>query len=902
MIMDAANSATEGIKTTTTVNTPSPVSPISVPETGGRVPFDLDSNISTRWRNIGNKEGLETDFQIANFLVQFSHSFRYENHRRSRADHCIRCGTCLTLYCMGCCRFVQTASSETATDFTPSNAPMKLGDDKELLSCAGMYVTDTNTQQPEAFTECKQEKEMKTKPCGDIHAVSEEIFSQRPLPFHIKAETDVTAMASETPPNENHADMTQELQKVQDSSPSCKMSPRSPKAHDAFEAVIFPKIPEPMKAFEVTEVHVHDSPLCSDSPHVRDSPHVPKSLDVLKSPSVPKSPFVLNTCDAPEAVIFPTVPKPMKTFKLAEVHDSLQCSDSTSIPDSPDVPDLPVLPRSLRVSDSSKTHCMQHPPNSSEVSDPTKNAEFLETPWACSPEVTVSNPVGLEQGQGSHFHVRDDVNSVFGHNTDLKGGEDQDTNVEVEESHVLPHTGVDNYTTTPDQVSCDSHCSVKPCSIKLKRMFCCGECKTAGFTDSASLNSHMLNHQKEKVFVSKAMKPYKCQTCRLTFSCSSGLRRHMSENVGKKPYVCNACNSAFTHVCKMRQHMLKHGEKMQLSCEMCQKTFVSLHQWRVHMEEHAETHRIQNLCGVPSSDHREAAGHLIKSHASGECKKSFAQARDLEKRVQFKHTGERSSVCEICGLSFADVKVMKKHRQIHKRGREKRFVCEVCNSRFHHHASLKYHRLTHSGQKSFVCEHCKIAFYTASHLKCHVKLKHLGTSRPRTKAISCHICLTLLRSKSHLKEHMHLHTGEKPYTCDVCSSAFVTLQNVRRHKATAHTEERPYVCEHCSTTFKTICTLKIHLRTHTKEKPYVCDQCGATFSQHNAMTRHALRHSGKKPYTCQQCGISFTQSYSLTIHMRRHTGERPYKCQVCDSSFIDSYGLKKHCLKHTLHK
>jgi len=62
-------------------------------------------------------------------------------------------------------------------------------------------------------------------------------------------------------------------------------------------------------------------------------------------------------------------------------------------------------------------------------------------------------------------------------------------------------------------------------------------------------------------------------------------------------------------------------------------------------------------------------------------------------------------------------------------------------------------------------------------------------------------------------------------------------------------------------------------RLHSGDKPYVCDVCGQTFAQSSTLTYHKRRHTGEKPYQCDTCGMSFSVSSSLITHTRKHTGE-----------------------------
>ncbi|XP_062275078.1 zinc finger protein 408-like [Scomber scombrus] len=256
----------------------------------------------------------------------------------------------------------------------------------------------------------------------------------------------------------------------------------------------------------------------------------------------------------------------------------------------------------------------------------------------------------------------------------------------------------------------------------------------------------------------------------------------------------------------------------------------------------------------------------------------------------------------------------------HPEVRERRYRCSSCGKKFFQIGHLKKHQFSHSEEKPFSCRECGKNYTSAESFRAH-ELSHRG-ERP----YSCPHCEKTYGLKRDLKEHMVLHTGEKPYVCEHCGKGFARRPSLRIHRLLhcsrliysqspklqcticpkllansgslrnhmkLHTGERPHICQHCGKCFSQKGNLESHLRIHNGEKPYPCSECDQHFSQKQELRRHMLSPTGGG-FLCSYCGKSLRDPHTLKSHERLHTGERPHRCFICGKGYTVATKLRRH--------
>ncbi|OZC06400.1 zinc finger, C2H2 type [Onchocerca flexuosa] len=89
----------------------------------------------------------------------------------------------------------------------------------------------------------------------------------------------------------------------------------------------------------------------------------------------------------------------------------------------------------------------------------------------------------------------------------------------------------------------------------------------------------------------------------------------------------------------------------------------------------------------------------------------------------------------------------------------------------------------------------------------------------------------------------------------------------------------------------------MHKQIHTGKKPYKCNVCGAKFSNFADLNRHNSTHVLKKLFKCILCGKDFawvSWCQNMNTHKWIPTNKRKFKCGICGEEFRKNGNLPKH--------
>jgi len=197
--------------------------------------------------------------------------------------------------------------------------------------------------------------------------------------------------------------------------------------------------------------------------------------------------------------------------------------------------------------------------------------------------------------------------------------------------------------------------------------------------------------------------------------------------------------------------------------------------------------------------------------------------------------------------------------------------CKFYSSRLY---LVKAHQKKKHAQPCVIsCPYCNKDFATEKTLRCHVNTVHVGLI-----AATCEICSAKFKSNNAFTSHMFLKhkiipEGAEVYSCTKCNYKNTAMSEVRKHERRCHSTctDKMHSCEICPLTFRLEKQLIIHQRIHTGQRPFQCNICNYTARSNLTLRSHKKsRHSDIRPHTCDGCGYSCKLSQNLNKHKKYH--------------------------------
>lgn len=208
--------------------------------------------------------------------------------------------------------------------------------------------------------------------------------------------------------------------------------------------------------------------------------------------------------------------------------------------------------------------------------------------------------------------------------------------------------------------------------------------------------------------------------------------------------------------------------------------------------------------------------------------------------------------------------------------------CPRCDKTFDRIGKYESHTRVHTGEKPFECDICHQRYSTKSNLTVHRK-KHSSETEFHKKEHKCPYCNKLHASKKTLAKHVKRFHPEN-------AQDFISIKKIKSES---------WKCDICMKSFTRRPHLEEHMILHSQDKPFKCTYCEEHFKSRFARLKHQEKfHLG--PFPCDICGRQFNDTGNLKRHIEcTHGGKRKWTCFVCGKSVRERTTLKEHMRIHS---
>ena len=403
--------------------------------------------------------------------------------------------------------------------------------------------------------------------------------------------------------------------------------------------------------------------------------------------------------------------------------------------------------------------------------------------------------------------------------------------------------------------------------------------------EEESINSNLLNNNGNNAGVDEDLK-------------TKARATKAVENSIFGQFKCTECVYIAKSKALLRDHWrYKHNDNAKLfDCKECEyktkrRADLKKHLVNIHKISDAESQYFLEDEALPSKIVGEevegADGRKVMYFNCPDCEFKTKRRNVLATHIDDRHINPFQHVCDTCGKSFAEKKLLSEHvKRIHL---DEKVSCDICGLRDSNVHLIRIHKkLKHEG---FVqpCPYCDKIYTEKSGCRSHIRKYHPGLPVSLPPLVRREE-----RAYTYRPTPSHSEVFQGSCIFEDCGQEFRTRRLLVLHQEETHgtTRLRCQQCEFEGDKFQ----LRIHIKRQHRNKSegYFCDQCGFSCKGKSHLNEHIESvHEGIR-YPCDSCDFVAVNKVTLRHHRTKKHKNKSFSCHICGYNTAQHHSLIKH--------
>lgn len=370
---------------------------------------------------------------------------------------------------------------------------------------------------------------------------------------------------------------------------------------------------------------------------------------------------------------------------------------------------------------------------------------------------------------------------------------------------------------------------------------------------------------------------YSCTVCSKHFNAPSKLQRHILIHTGQRPFRCSVCFRGFRQKSHLKVHKCKGGSRGTFQTSISEvhlrdpdssKSNVSIRKEdEIGRENFISSSGMRDSCvytpsiGLVSKYIPEDSGDLTSLSY-----KAISSPLDEEKQ-----TKESGYQCTMCFKIFDFPSKLSRHLLIHMD--IKPFKCSMCSKSFRKLYHLQSHYKVHMVRKKMLCQQTYKSgmgssvpemseTFSETNNCARESGRHPVAQKPDPNCDSQNTNLVNHSSHSHS-------INIEEFTPDFESTSF-PVEVHEGEDPSVQMNRNGHQCIFCLKTFDFPSKLSRHLLVHTGIRPYKCQVCCKSFKQLSHLQCHQWVHNRKDNSELKACVVSPTLADKADLHQESY--------------------------------